>query len=144
MTVPMTGGFCGFCGQTNEHAPGCVADQEISPEQIDQDPVPDKIETAFNEFHKKHPEVYRHLVSLAIDALAAGQSKMGIGQLFEVLRWRMTVEGLKDLDGKVKLNNNYRALYARKIMAQEPYLAGIFNTRARGNEKETEADDSDH
>lgn len=85
------------------------------------------IDDAFHAFHAEHPEVYRHLVRLARQAVAAGHDKVGIGMLYEVLRWQFMVG---DLTGTgFKLNNNYRSRYARMIAARERGLSTIFETR---------------
>lgn len=94
----------------------------------------DRIEIAFNEFHAEHPEVYRKLVTLAKEWLASGHGRLGIATLFERLRWEWHVSGLEDADG-YKLNNNYRALYARKIMEENRELDGLFNLRERRTPK---------
>lgn len=89
----------------------------------------EKIQVEFEAFHWRHPAVYSGLVRLARLGLARGHRKLGIGQLYEVLRWEWMIEGLPDgLEG-FKLNNNYRSRYARLIMAQEPGLGGVFDTR---------------
>lgn len=90
----------------------------------------DHIEQAFNQFHKDHPEVYYALVRLAYEWRNAGGRKVGIATLYEKLRWEWHVSGLLDADG-YKLNNNYKALYARKIMQLHPELDGIFEVRER-------------
>ena len=87
------------------------------------------IQEAFEAFHVKHPEVYTGLVRLARQGIAANRSRLGIGQLFEVLRWSWRIAGLPDEDEAWKLNNNYRSRYARLIMEQEPDLDDIFETR---------------
>ncbi|HEY5316508.1 MAG TPA: hypothetical protein VIJ20_00910 [Solirubrobacteraceae bacterium] len=46
--------------------------------------------------------------------------------LFEVLRFET---GLKTEGDPFKLNNDYRAPYARMMMEREPDLAGLFETR---------------
>jgi hypothetical protein len=89
----------------------------------------DRIETEFNEFHAQHPEVYAQLVKLARTWQSNGTAKLGIATLFEVLRWNSHLN--PDKTGGYKLNNNYRALYARKIMKNEADLAGIFDLRER-------------
>lgn len=89
----------------------------------------DRIEREFNEFHAQHPEVYFELVSLARTWKKNGSAKLGIATLFEVLRWNSHLNSQRT--GGYKLNNNYRALYARKIMDREPDLAGIFELRER-------------
>lgn len=90
----------------------------------------DPIKEAFLEFHYENPQVYSRLCALAREWRRAGHAKLGIATLFEKLRWEWHVTGLRDLDG-FKLNNNFRALYARKIMDDNPDLDGIFETRAR-------------
>jgi hypothetical protein len=80
-------------------------------------------------FHRRNPAVYRGLVALAREAKANGRTKVGIGQLFEVIRWNWMVEGLPDDHEHYKLNNNYRSRYARLIMKQESDLEGLFDTR---------------
>lgn len=84
------------------------------------------IEEAFLRFHGENPQVYRELVMLARRATRAGATHLGIGMLFEVLRWRHTLRTGGD---EFKLNNNYRSYYARLIMLREPDLDGVFETR---------------
>jgi hypothetical protein len=93
-----------------------------------------KIEQAFIEFHVKNPEVYAQLVRLARQWRAAGKAKLGIKTLFEKLRWEWHVAGLTDSDG-YKLNNNFTALYARKIMKNETDLDGLFEIRSLASER---------
>lgn len=89
----------------------------------------ESIRAKFEDFDAAHPEVYRALVRLAREWVSVGHAKLGIATLFERLRWEWHVAGLADRDG-YKLNNNYRALYARKIMSENPDLDGLFETRA--------------
>lgn len=96
--------------------------------------VDGSIEQKFREFDQAHPEVYRQLVTLARQWMSVGHAKLGIATLFEKLRWEWHVNGLRDTDG-YKLNNNYRALYARKIMNLNPDLDGLFETRTLTTEK---------
>ena len=81
----------------------------------------------FARFHQDNPQVYSMLVSLARDLRARRSRKLGIGMLFEVLRWQYYVQ--TNSEEEYKLNNNYRAQYARLIMEQEPDLHEAFNTR---------------
>lgn len=87
---------------------------------------PSKIEMEFWEFHAQNPHVYGRLVQLARGLHQRGHRKIGIGMLFEVLRWQHAMTTTGD---PFKLNNNYRALYARYIMAREPDLGGVFEIR---------------
>jgi hypothetical protein len=82
----------------------------------------------FENYDAEHPEVYRQLVRLSYEWKAAGRSKLGIKTLIERLRWEWHVAGLQDSDG-YKINNNFAPHYARKIMANNPQLEGLFETR---------------
>lgn len=81
----------------------------------------------FATFHADNPHVYEQLVQLARRATGRGARRIGMKQLFEVLRWRAML-ATSDPDG-FKLNNDYTAPYARLIMETEKDLAGIFETR---------------
>lgn len=86
------------------------------------------IAEAFAEFHRANPWVYDTLVDLARDLVRRGRKRIGIGMLFEVLRWhyqRTTNDPASDF----RLNNNYRSRYARIIAHQEPDLRRAFETR---------------
>lgn len=86
------------------------------------------IEADFRLFHYRNPNVYTELVALTRTAQLKGRQKIGIGMLFEVLRWNRMLITL-DGESPFKLNNNYRSRYARLIMEQEPRLSGMFNLR---------------
>lgn len=77
-------------------------------------------------FHAENPHVYDEIVLLARRAKRTGASKIGMKQLFEVLRWRRMLATKGD---EFKLNNDYTACYARLIMDREADLAGMFETR---------------
>lgn len=86
------------------------------------------IQESFSEFHEANPWVYRDLVKLARDLKNRGRKKIGIGMLFEVLRWNWQMT-TADPNSDFKLNNNYRSRYSRMIMTQERDLEGIFDVR---------------
>ncbi|MEU2131799.1 hypothetical protein [Streptomyces sp. NPDC018352] len=78
----------------------------------------------FHAFDSAHPYVYRALERLTTERLAAGETRLGLKQLFEALRWRLP----KDMRG---LDNNYTALYARKLLGDHPQWAPAFELRRR-------------
>jgi len=80
----------------------------------------------FRVYHEKNPEVYSQLRTLALKMRGTGRHKYGIAGLFEVLRWHRALE---TSDEDFKLNNSYRAFYARLLMTQEPGLEGFFSVR---------------
>jgi len=81
---------------------------------------------AFETFHTENPHVYEELKERALALKRAGASHGGIGQLFEVLRYDYAI---RTHGGEFKLNNNYRAFYARVLMAECAELEGFFSTR---------------
>jgi DNA-directed RNA polymerase specialized sigma24 family protein len=91
-------------------------------------PSSDSIEASFQAFHQANPWVYRALVQLARDLRSRGRRRIGIGMLFEVLRWQWQTSTF-DVHSDFKLNNNYRSRYARMIMENEPELADAFEVR---------------
>lgn len=86
------------------------------------------ITEAFHEFHATNPWVYDALVSITRDLRSRGRDKVGVGMLFEVLRWHYWRQ-TDDASSDFKLNNNYRSRYARLIMKQERDLADVFDIR---------------
>lgn len=86
------------------------------------------IQGRFEEFHRLNPWVYRRLVSLARDLRRKGMQHMGIGMLWEVLRWHYYHQTL-DPNSRWALNDHYRSRYSRLIMKQETDLARVFELR---------------
>lgn len=80
----------------------------------------------FERFDRDNPHVYTTLCDLTRQWVDGGYGKLGIGMLFEVTRWKLRMSTVGE---PIKLNNNYRAFYARKIMAEHPQWDGVFETR---------------
>lgn len=59
-------------------------------------------------------------------SLPRHRRRLSINLLFERLRWYTEIETQGD---PFKVNNTFRAWYARLLMRQEPALAGVFETR---------------
>lgn len=94
----------------------------------------DAIEAAWSAFHAEHPEVYAKLRELALDLVDRGHRRhLGIAMLWEVMRY-YTILGAEPGDDVYRLNNNHKALYARLLMANEPALVDVFETRRRASE----------
>jgi hypothetical protein len=66
------------------------------------------------------------LVAICRTWVAAGRSRMGIGMLWEVLRYQVMISTTGD---EFRLNNDFRSRYARLIMASERDLADVFEVR---------------
>ena len=93
---------------------------------------PDLPHTASNaeraaEFDRLNPRVYAELRRLSFVLVNRGHKHFGVKMIFEQMRWQW-YERTADVSG-FKLNNNYTAYFARKLMAEEPSLRGVFNLR---------------
>jgi len=85
------------------------------------------IQEQFEDFDKARPEVYDALLEFTLEAYWAGATILGIGELYERVRWHFRCE--KKMGEAFKLNNNYRSRYARKLMDNYPDLVGMFELR---------------
>jgi hypothetical protein len=81
-------------------------------------------------FHQENPMIYTLLVKYAREAKNAGLKRIGIELLWNRVRWDRAVQ-TRTADFKV--NQNFKAWYARQMMKNEPDLAGVFETRRRDN-----------
>lgn len=84
-------------------------------------------------FHDANPHVFAKLLEIARDLRQRGVAKAGVKLLFERLRWISQVETSGDA---YRLNNSFTAWYARRLMAHDPSLAGLFDTRASAHDPE--------
>ena len=87
------------------------------------------IQDRFEAFHKANPHVYEYLKVRAISLAHRGIKRYGMKSLFELLRWDYAIQ--TGIETSFKLNNNFTALYARKLMKEVPELKGFFETRTR-------------
>lgn len=108
----------------HEAHPGHYKAREVGPPLK----VVSELERRFWDFHEANPQVYVQLVRLARDLVSRGHRKLGIGMLFEVVRWQTLLRTVDDAT-PFKLNNNHRSRYARLIMDREPDLHGVFDVR---------------
>lgn len=77
-------------------------------------------------FHAQNPHVLDRLIDLAYAQYEAGQKRLSINMLFEVLRYEQSLQTTGDA---FKLNNSFRSYYARLIQAVDPGLGKHFETR---------------
>lgn len=89
----------------------------------------DKIETAFAAFHRANPAIYLELEQRCLRLQFNPRAKrIGVALLFESMRYDQLAETTGD---DYKLNNNYRALYARLLIHRQPWLATRLEIRER-------------
>ena len=84
------------------------------------------------DFHAMNPQVYRLAVKIARFMKDRGVKRYGIGAIWEIMRFKY----LETTGSIYKLNNNYRAWFARRMMRDESDLAGFFETREGPHDSE--------
>lgn len=89
----------------------------------------DEMRRQVAEFHAKHPEVWRLFEQFTFQMIGRGFKHYSVNAVFERIRWEMDVGG--DGIDTFKLNNNYRAFYARRFMKIHPQYDGFFRTRVQ-------------
>ena len=95
----------------------------------------DEIRKAAWVFIEEHPMVWRLFIEFTNERIADGFKHGSANAVFERIRWETDQA---DVDGQstFKLNNNYRAVFARWFMTDFPEHDGFFRLR-----KQTSADD---
>ncbi|MEU1015377.1 hypothetical protein DEJ48_36560 [Streptomyces venezuelae] len=84
------------------------------------------IQERFEAFHQLNPWILVQLESLTADCAKRGLRRIGIGMLFEVLRWQY---GRATSGEPFKLNNDFRSRYVRLLVQRHPEWAALFETR---------------
>lgn len=97
------------------------------------------LEKRFAAFHAENPHIYRELETRATREHERGSARLSIAKLAEQLRADYAVSSAGDA---YKINNSYRALYARLLVHRHPALAGKFELRERREPRPTEATDA--
>lgn len=75
-------------------------------------------------------QVYDEVVRRAFDLWNRGWEHFGIKAIWEAIRFDWSVR-LGPSDDGFKVNNNYTAFMARRVMADHPELEGFFETRVQ-------------
>lgn len=84
------------------------------------------IDEAFVDFDRANPQVYALFKRFAEELRARGRKRIGSKSIIERIRWFALVE----TDGEPwKINNNFTAHYARKLVAERPEFADLFEMR---------------
>lgn len=86
------------------------------------------LEERFQSFHDGNGWVYRALEAMTAELVTAGQKRIGMKMLIEVLRWRYFRQTF-DTSSPFRLNNSYTSRYVRLLIANHPEWAGVFETR---------------
>ena len=88
----------------------------------------DEMREQVTAFHKENPKVYQLFEKFSFQLIARGFNNYSSNAVFERIRWE-TDEA--DTDGKstFKINNNYRAFFARAFMKRHPEYDGFYRLR---------------
>jgi hypothetical protein len=83
------------------------------------------LEERFSRFHRENPSLYREFERRALALYNAGVKRIAIAQIAEVIRYDEAVAKR----GHYKVNNSYRAFYARMLVHDHPELSSLIETR---------------
>lgn len=83
----------------------------------------------FERFHGEKPEVYKWFTHYAEVYLNKGFKRVSPDFLLHIVRHHIAME--KSENELYKINNNYSALYSRKLMADNERFNNFFETRIR-------------
>tara|TARA_R110000868_G_scaffold71029_3_gene208424 strand:- start:2180 stop:2542 length:363 start_codon:yes stop_codon:yes gene_type:complete len=80
----------------------------------------------FQDFDRENPKVWEMFCRFAHEAIASGRKVLSASLIVERIRWEVFVVTSGD---DFKINNNFRAFYARKFMREYPVHGEMFRTR---------------
>lgn len=80
----------------------------------------------FEAWLQDHPTVLPKFIELSLQLLDAGHTRFGASLIIGQMRWLHMTHAW---NGEYELDNNYVALLARRAMAVQPRLRGVFEIR---------------
>jgi len=93
----------------------------------------DQIFERFVQFHKANPDFW-HLFCRFADSMRQVKSHYAVASIFERVRWERDMTTTTTDDDSLKLNNDYRAYYARMYLATHLSAEKFFELRKRTSE----------
>jgi hypothetical protein len=79
----------------------------------------------FQKYDEDNTEIWKMFVHLSKQTRAKGFNHYSAKGIFELIRWHTSVKG----NDYFKINNNYHADYARKMMRVHKEFEGFFRVR---------------
>ena len=79
----------------------------------------------FKKYDKDNPEIWEAFKKYSFQAKSKNFKNYSAKGIFEIIRWHTAING----NDVFKLNNNYHADYARKMMLYFPEFIGFFRVR---------------
>lgn len=80
---------------------------------------------SFDKYNEQNPVIWDLFVRFAYQAKHKGFSRYSAKGIFELIRWHTAANS----NDRFKINNNYHADYARRLMNLYPEFKGFFETR---------------
>ena len=87
----------------------------------------DELQAEFDRYHEENPKVYEAFKRLTFQLINAGRENFSASAVVERIRWGVSIGEYGPDD--FKINNNYRAFYARLFHVEHPNHDGFFRTR---------------
>ena len=87
----------------------------------------DEMQADFARYHEENPWVYEAFKRLTFQLINAGRQNFSASAVVERIRWGVSIGDYGPDD--FKINNNYRAFYARLFHMEHPQHDGFFRTR---------------
>tara|TARA_B100000575_G_scaffold51979_2_gene38725 strand:+ start:8510 stop:8899 length:390 start_codon:yes stop_codon:yes gene_type:complete len=87
----------------------------------------DELQAEFDRYHEENPKVYEAFKRLTFQLINAGRENFSASAVVERIRWGVSIGEYGPDD--FKINNNYRAFYARLFHMEHPKHDGFFRTR---------------
>jgi hypothetical protein len=84
---------------------------------------PEPMKRAFKKFHADNPWVYDEFKKLATQMKNSGRKRYSAEAILQVLRWHMD---LQTTGVEFKISNNFRSMYARLLVYNNPEFKGFF------------------
>ena len=83
---------------------------------------------AFADFDQANPHIWDLFVQFSHE-IRTNHSHFSSDAVLHRIRWEVATTTTEYESGSYKINNNYSAYYARKLMDADPSFAGFFRTR---------------
>lgn len=99
----------------------------VPPGGLDRPPARRLTVAQFLAFDRANPQVWELFRTFTLQVISRGFRNYGASGIWERMRWHMEVETPAGEPWKV--NNDYRAFYARKFMLEYPEYLGFFRRR---------------
>jgi hypothetical protein len=94
---------------------------------------------AFEDFDQANPHIWELFMQFACE-VRVHHSHFSADAVLHRIRWEVATTTTEYEAGSYKINNNYSAFYARKLMAADPEdFAGFFRTRTSAADEPLEA-----